>query len=199
MNNLRFLETIRAEDGTPFHLEYHQRRLENTLHAFGIWSSHDLDSLLLPPENGLYRCRVLYDKNHIDISYHPYQLRTFTSLQAVIADTIDYGYKYSDRKEIDALFAMRKASDDIVIVKHGLITDTTIANIALFDGQNWVTPTEPLLHGTTRQRLIDEGKLLEKTIPLDSLSLYSNVAMMNALVGFIEVENGIILPNKEGV
>ena len=179
-----------------FHPEYHQRRLEATLQAYGIQAQYDLHALLSPPGQGLYRCRVLYDGNKIDISYRPYQMRTFNSLQAVEDNSIDYGYKYADREQLDALFAKRAESDDIVIVKNGLITDTTIANIAFFDGENWVTPAQPLLHGTTRQRLIDEGRLIEKTVSVQDLSLYSKVAVMNAMTGFVEVRNGIIFSKE---
>lgn len=198
MTSLRFLETIKAENGAIFHLAYHQRRLERTLQANNIQAEYDLNALLSPPKHGLYRCRVLYGAHGIDISYIPYRICTFTTLQAVEDNSIDYGYKYSDRHRLDALFARRGVSDDVLIIKNGLITDTTIANIALFDGGNWVTPVEPLLHGTTRQRLIDEGKLIEKTIRLEELHLYSKVAIMNAMIGFVEVGNGIIFPKERG-
>ncbi|MEA3373201.1 MAG: aminotransferase class IV family protein [Campylobacterota bacterium] len=198
MNNLRFLETIRAENGVISHLEYHQRRMEMTLRANNCHLHYDLTTLLSPPQQGLYRCRLLYDEGGTDISYIPYKTRTFTSLQAIEENSIDYRYKYADRHRLDALFAKRKESDDVLIIKNGLITDTTIANIALFDGEQWLTPAEPLLYGTTRQRLIDEGKLLERAIPIEALSHYSKVAVMNAMIGFIEVENGIIFPKEEG-
>ena len=94
----------------------------------------------------------------------------------------------------DELYARRGACDDIVIVKNGLLTDTTIANIALYDGNQWLTPASPLLEGTTRTRLLDIGKLTEAEISIDTLDRYYMTAIMNTMLGFVQVENGIILP-----
>jgi 4-amino-4-deoxychorismate lyase len=190
-----FLETIKAENGRIFHLDYHQRRLEQTLAAFGISKNYPLSELLDPPKEGLIRCRVLYDEEQIDIMYLPYVIKHFRTLQAVIDDEIVYDYKYANRTAIDIDYEERDDADDIVIVKNGLLTDTSIANIALFDGEKWVTPKTPLLRGTTRERLLDEGTIVEGDIPLKELKRYSRCAVMNAMVGFIEVENGIIPPN----
>jgi 4-amino-4-deoxychorismate lyase len=189
-----FLETIKAEHGQTFHLDYHQRRLERTLDAFNIKQHYDLSELLDPPKEGLIRCRVLYDDAHASVVYLPYVPRTFKTLQAVIDDEIEYGFKYANRTALDLDYEARGECDEIVIVKNGLLTDTTIANIALSDGKRWVTPKTPLLHGTTRERLIDEGKLEEVDIPLEELWRYKRCALMNAMIGFVEIENGIIPP-----
>ena len=191
---MRFLETIKAEHGRLFHLTYHQRRLERTLNAFKIEKQYDLASLLKPPSEGLIRCRVLYDEETITVDYIPYTPRTVNALQAVIDDEIDYSFKYADRSALDADFEARGDCGDIVIVKNGLLTDTTIANIALYDGKRWVTPKEPLLFGTTRERLLEEGKIEEADIPLSELDRYNRCAVMNAMVGFVEIDNGIIRP-----
>jgi 4-amino-4-deoxychorismate lyase len=194
---VRFLETIRAEEGHLFHLEYHQRRMARTLDAFGIPVRYDLKSLLHPPAEGLIRCRVLYGEEGVALSYHPYIPRRFVTLQAVIDDTVDYAFKYADRRRLDALYEQHGASEEIVIVKNNLLTDATIANIALFDGTRWLTPKHPLLRGTTRERLLDEGKLEEAEITLDMLPDFERCALLNAMLDFVEVENGIIPPNKE--
>ncbi len=196
VSNLSFLETIRVEDGIAFNLEYHQQRLNHTLTSFGITTDIALSTLIIPPPEGLFRCRIVYDGHDIDISYHPYSARVFRSLQAVICDDIEYSFKYADRGPIDRLFTQRADSEDIAIVKNGLITDTSIANLAFYDGSKWFTPKTPLLHGTTRQRLLDEGKLVTRDIHLESIADYQKIAVMNAMVGFLEVENGIIFPKR---
>ena len=189
-----FIETIRAENGRLFHLDYHQRRLDRTREAFGITRSYPLSELLDPPKEGLIRCRVLYDAEQIDIMYLPYVVKQFRALQAVIDDEIVYDYKYANRTALDYDYEEHGDADDVVIVKNGLLTDTSIANIALYDGKQWVTPKTPLLRGTTRERLLEEGKLVEADIPLTELERYSRCAIMNAMVGFLEIENGIIPP-----
>lgn len=194
---MRFLETIRAEGGRLFHLEYHRRRMERTLAAFGIPERFDLESLLQPPAEGLIRCRVLYGAEGVAVTYHPYTPRRFVTLQAVVDDTVDYAFKYADRRRLDVLLEQRGSSEEIVIVKNNRLTDATIANIALFDGSRWLTPKQPLLHGTTRERLLEEGKLEEAEITLDMLPAFERCALLNAMLGFVEVENGIIPPNQE--
>lgn len=74
------------------------------------------------------------------------------------------------------------------------MSDTSIANIAFFDGVKWITPNTPLLQGTTRTRLLDEGKIYEAEISLELIPQFKKIALMNAMVGFIELENGILLP-----
>jgi 4-amino-4-deoxychorismate lyase len=191
---VKLLETIKVYEGRAFHLDYHQQRLERSLRTLGFTPAIDLDKLLQPPKSGLIRCRVIYDRNGAEVSYHSYLPRIFNTLQAVTADTLDYPLKYADRTELDALFAQRGRSQDILIVKKGLVTDTTIANVAFYDGVQWFTPERPLLQGTTRQRLLDEGKLIEREISYRELAGYERVAVMNAMLGFVEVKNGIIPP-----
>jgi len=71
-----------------------------------------------------------------------------------------------------------------LIVKNSLITDTSIANIAFFDSIRWVTPALPLLKGTTREKLLREGKIFEENIHVDDLERFSKVALMNAMIDF---------------
>jgi 4-amino-4-deoxychorismate lyase len=191
---LKLLETIKAYEGRPFHLDYHQRRLERSLKTLGFDPHIDLKQLVKPPQNGLIRCRVIYDESGVEVSYHPYMPRLFNTLQAVTADTLDYPLKYAERTALDALFARRGNSQDVLIVKQGLVTDTTIANVAFYEGEQWFTPARPLLLGTTRQRLLDEGRVVEREIAYKELSRYERVAVMNAMLGFVEVRNGIIAP-----
>lgn len=69
-----------------------------------------------------------------------------------------------------------------LIVRRGLLTDTSIANIALFDGKDWFTPKLPLLRGTCRTALIDNGIIKEKDIRPEELSSYSFVRLFNAMI-----------------
>lgn len=186
------LETIRCEGGMAFHLSYHQRRLDESLRTLGITKTYDLKTLVLPPATGTYRCRFLYDAQGFAVEFHPYSQRTFASLRLVYADTLDYPLKYAGRDELNVLFGRRGECDDVLIVKNGFLCDTTIANIALLIGEKWLTPEEPLLAGTTRARLVDEGFLHPAVLRVDDIAKASKVAVMNAMMGFVEVENGII-------
>ncbi len=190
------LETIRCEDGQAHHLHYHQKRMDESLRALGLHNTHFLKQCITPPDKQLYRCRVVYDANTISVEYIPYVKRAISTLQLVQIDILEYALKYADRKELDILFTQRENADDILIVKDGLITDTSIANIAFYDGEQWLTPKHPLLHGTTRARLLDKKKIIEADITPSDLTQYSEFALINAMIGFNKIKNGIITPIK---
>jgi len=194
--NKKLLETIRCLNGSPCHLEYHQQRSDASLKALGYDARYDLASLVKPPDNRLYRCRVIYDATSITAEYIPYIKRAVHKLRPVHADTLEYALKFADRSAIDRLFARRGDADDILIIKNGLVTDTSIANIAFFDGQRWLTPRQPLLKGTTRARLLDAKEIVEYDIELQDLGKFRHFALLNAMVGFDIVDNGIIAPLK---
>jgi 4-amino-4-deoxychorismate lyase len=186
--NKTFFETIKAVDGEIFHLSFHQERYESVLKYFNVKEIQNLSLFLNPPKNGLYRCRLTYDlsKNphNIAVTYHEYQKRKIDSLKLVYDDEIIYNFKSTARERLDALYNQRESSDDVLIVKNSLITDTTIANIAFFDSKNWLTPAQPLLEGTTRARLLKEKKIYIADIEVKDLKKYSHVALMNAMIDF---------------
>lgn len=75
-----------------------------------------------------------------------------------------------------------------LIVRNGLLTDTSIANIALWNGLHWYTPAHPLLKGTHRARLLDEGILTERDIPVEEIKQYQKICLFNAMLHFGEME-----------
>ena len=179
-----FLETIKSLDGEVYNLKYHQERYESVLNSLGCSDYKNLRDYLFPPLKGLYRCRLTYNENQINVSYHGYKKRDIKSLKIVYDDTIEYAKKSEDRNSLDELYAQRKSSDEILIVKNGLVTDTTIANIAFFKNGIWYTPTSPLLQGTTRQRYLDNAKLIEADIVVQDLKKYTKIALLNAMIDF---------------
>ena len=184
MNN-RFLETIKIVDGEIFNLEYHQKRYEGVLEALGVKEIQNLAEYINPPEWGLYRCRLVYDTDDIEVTFHEYKKRDITTLKLIFENEIEYTHKSTSREKIDALFQMREEGDDILIIKDLLVTDTSIANIAFeTSGGEWITPKNPLLKGTTRARLLDEGKLKEADIRVHELRSFTKVALLNAMIDF---------------
>jgi 4-amino-4-deoxychorismate lyase len=178
------LETIKCEDGIIDNLFYHQKRLDKSRRElFGFEDPLELSSLLKPPSEGLYRCRVLYSKTIESIQYIPYTPKAFNTLQ-IVSSSLSYEYKYAERSELESLLSAHPHADDVIIEKNGLITDTTIANLAFFDGKKWVTPEDPLLEGTMRAKLIDEGFLHPEIIRSEEISRYEQVSLINAMLGF---------------
>jgi len=133
----------------------------------------------------------MYDIKEIKIEYLPYTKREVKTLKLVVNDTIEYSKKYANRDEINQLVNQKENCDDILIVQNGLVLDTSIANIAFFDGREWFTPKTPLLKGTCRARLLDEDKIIEKDISVQEIKSFKTIALMNAMIDFdiIAVDN----------
>ena len=175
-------ETIKIEEGKIFNLKWHNQRLNRSrLELFSLLQPLHLEEYITPPLQGLYRCRVVYDREIKSVEYLPYTPKNFKQFK-IVQSNIEYHYKFSDRSELNAL--LQKDYDEIIIERNNLLTDTSIANIAFYDGQDWLTPKTALLRGTTRERLLNEGFLKLKTIKKEDIKNYSHFALMNAMIGF---------------
>lgn len=181
-----FIETICIRDGVACNIEYHNKRLNQTRTAFQKnVKLLDLADYIHPETvKGIMKCRVLYNEDIEEITYTSYKIRPVNTLKLVFSDTIDYTYKSADREEINRLFGRRGEQDEILIIKRGRVTDTSIANIAFFDGNEWHTPETPLLNGTRRMNLLDSGILVEKEIMWEQLFAYSKITLFNAMIDF---------------
>jgi len=189
------LETIKIEDGVIHNLNYHQQRCTQSRKK--LYQSTDvllLENVIIPPQKGCYRCRIVYNSTIQSIEYIPYLEKTIKTLK-IVSSTLKYELKYADRASLDRLLQAYENVDDIIIEKDGYITDTSIANLAFYDGTTWYTPKKPLLHGTMRQKLLDEGFLQKRDIKKETLSQYTHVALMNAMIGFKILKKFNIIKN----
>ncbi len=196
---MELLETIRIKDGKVYNIEYHNRRVDRSrFELFGIDSKIDLRDYIAPPrDNGIFRCRVIYNRSDIvSVEYIPYKKREFKSF-IIIDSNIEYKYKYANRDKLNRLKEQYSKYSDIIIKKSGFLTDTSIANIAFFDGSSWVTPKNPLLRGTIRERLIEKNILIKKDIKSEDLKHFSYFALMNAMIGFQITKNITIHIDKK--
>ena len=185
-----FIETIRIENGQICNLEYHTERLNRTRAVF--WKDIafiDLKEFIYPPNIlGVQKCRIVYGKRIEEITYTSYQVRKVSSLRLMVDNTIDYTYKKVDRERLNALFSQRGAADDILVIKNGFLTDTSIANIALYDGNTWFTPAHPLLNGTKRTKLLEKHLIVEKDISLSQINDYSYIMLFNAMIDWEQIK-----------
>ncbi len=192
------METIRIEDGEIWHLQYHNYRLNRSRRElFEALDEIDLtDYIKSIPPVGLWRCRVLYTSRINRVEYYPYTTKipkSFTLLEF----KEEYSYKYANRSILDRVKLKYPTSDDILLYnKDGYLTDTTIANIALRSENRWFTPAKPLLEGTTRKRLLDIGFLDTKDIHYSSLEDFDELALMNAMIGFLSISKVKIISSK---
>jgi 4-amino-4-deoxychorismate lyase len=181
----KYFETIKCEDFEVFNLEYHKKRVANSV---GI--NIDLGEYIYPLTNSLYKCKVIYDQSGVlDVQYDKYKKRDIKTFKLIYNDQINYSKKYLNRECIDKLLLKKDDCDEIIIVKNGLVTDTSIANIAIFYDNRWITSKIPLLFGTTRARLIQEKKIFEQDITVSMLQSCEKIALMNAMIEFDELKN----------
>lgn len=184
-------ETILVVDGVAQNLHRHAARVASSSEALWGIRSELQDVLLIPPpgfETGSVRCRINYAAGEQAVAWAPYIHRPVASLRLLSEDGINYPHKYCDRTDLERLFARRGICDDVLIVRNGWITDTSIANLLLKSGNRWYTPAHPLLPGTCRSRLLAEGIAEEAGIRAGDLHLFSWVLTVNALRGFRENE-----------
>jgi len=187
----QLLETIKCKNGKLYNLKEHNFRFNNARKVyFGISKKIDLEKLISIPgtcKNGLFRCRVIYTETIDKIEFIPHQIRKIITLKLIESESINYEFKFSDRKKLNELFEKRGNFDDILIVKNGCITDSFTANPVFFDGKKWWTPDTPLLAGTQRAKLIEEGKISVCRITPKDLSNYTKVGLINALQNLEEM------------
>jgi 4-amino-4-deoxychorismate lyase len=181
-----FIETILIRDGIVRNLFFHETRMARTLARFFSRPPIDLSRHLLNlPQSGSFRCRVTYGKSIESVEWFPYERVKKTKLLAIESD-LNYTFKFKERSELEKLSreAAENGCDEALIVKNSLIADTTIANVAFFDGRFWYTPALPLLQGTMRARLLQSRLIRPATICPEDLKHFSKMALFNALSGF---------------
>lgn len=187
-------ESIKLKDGQFYRLPYHQQRVDTAFATLfpgdePISLYESLSSRILPAE-GIYKCRIVYDDIVHSVEFTPYVRRDIRSLRLVATDMPSCAYKLEERSGFQQAFAQRGACDDVILVRDGLLTDSSYSNIALFDGTTWFTPSTPLLYGTNRAELLHEGRLTLRDIPAAELHHFTQICLFNAMVEFGE----LILP-----
>jgi 4-amino-4-deoxychorismate lyase len=182
------IESIKLLNGEFQNLFYHEQRMNRSLKILCGQQDHfNLEEFLkniVRPEIGLYKCRIEYDERSREVEFVPYSPKEITTLRVIEHDRINYEFKYKDRRTIDRLYALRKDCDDILIVRRGLVTDTSFANIAFRRGKRWFTPWSALLKGTQRQKLLEHNVLQEEEIRPEDLKDFDAFKLINALLEF---------------
>lgn len=186
-----FVETIRVSGGIAHNLNYHQERMDATASRF-------FPDVAFPPleqiadrfhSHGLNKLRVVYGRHGIECTEcEPYSPRSIRSLKIVDGGEIDYSYKSTDRSQLDSLKALGDGCDDVVIIRCGLVTDTSFTNIAIFDGNSWLTPAHPLLKGTRRASLLCMGKVAEAPVTVRGLLSAKRIRLFNSMIEFGDIE-----------
>jgi 4-amino-4-deoxychorismate lyase len=194
-------ETVKVHKRQLQNIEAHNLRATNSRRTlFGIEDTLDLRDFISIPDdlgNGIYKCRIVYAQTIQQVEFIPYIPKQIQTLRLIVNDAIRYEHKYLDRSTLNRLVQNADA-DDILIVQHGLITDSSFANVVFYDGNKWVTPAQPLFHGIKRQILLKKGLIQEEEIALKDLYRFAHAALINAMIdigdtSYISIAN--ILPS----
>ena len=179
-----FLESICINDGRPENLEAHIERMRLTAlhHGFRLPALPCISSML-PSHltHGKVKWRILYREEIQTMEFLPYQPKKVQSLRLVEGDP-DYAFKYADRSALEELLMQKGDCDEILVVREGLVTDTSYSNVVLQKGEHFYTPTSFLLNGTRRQQLLRSGRIKEREIRATDLHRYDRLLLINALL-----------------
>lgn len=186
----QFIESIKIEDQKIFNLALHQKRVNETFTNFGKENPIDLAKIfkdLEHDEDGLYKLRIVYDLDaKFSAKMLPYAYSEIKDFALVENNTLDYSFKFEDRKAFD-LMKNKANSDEIIIVKNNHITDSSYSNLIFLKEKQWFAPTTFLLNGVQRQSLLASKKIKETEINLQNLKEFSHFQMINAMIDFDEI------------
>lgn len=186
MSDTLCFETICFENRTFKNLSFHEARLNKTRRELwgytDAWTLADLIEIPAAIDHDMYKCRLSYGEEIQQIKWEPYTMRTIRKIRRVYHDSIDYAYKYEHRDELNALFAQRDDADEVLIIRNGLVTDSSYCNVAFYDGNDWLTPSTPLLPGTQRALLLRTGVIREAPVREADLPGFSHIKLFNAMM-----------------
>lgn len=183
---IRFIESIRLLNGTVENVKYHQARINETFAFYfegkaPISLQQIIDSNQ-PPENGLFKLRIVYAETLEKIEYLPYQAPFFRKFQCFrIPDDFIYRFKFANRIFFENI--SKKIEPDVlpVLIQKGLVTDSTFTNLVFKRGDKWFTPKTPLLQGVQLQIMTETFPVNKVEIRETEIETFDAIYPINAL------------------
>ncbi len=181
----RLFESVCIKNGIPQNLYWHERRMNRA--RYEVWNRKEeihLAEIIAVSDSslqGVVKCNIEYGPDIQSVNFTRYNLRNIQSLKMVYSNKVDYHLKFRDRTVLESLFDQRGICDEIIIIKDGFITDTSISNLIFFDGNHWFTPDTLLLNGTCRERLIARGEIFERPITPFDIEQFIGVKLINSM------------------
>ena len=129
------------------------------------------------------RCTIEYRTSITDCRAVPYTVRDIHSLLLIeLPDHIDYTDKWSDRSHFVPLSALCEEGQEPLLVRDGLLTDTTYSNIVIETNGQYLTPSCPLLTGTRRQYYLDLGLIQTTNLCIQDCLRADCIHLINAMM-----------------
>ena len=185
----QFVETMAYMGGKVPLLDYHQERVNCTFWEFFPGKKpHRLRSLLPKMETTeTLKLRLQYGPSDYVLEACQHQQPVVSSLRVVSDDRITYPYKYADRTQLNRLLQKRRGADEVIIVKNGLVSDSSMSNLCFYDQKRWYTSTGFLLNGIRRQHLLATRQIREIPIDRKRIETFHSVCLINALLDLGDV------------
>lgn len=181
-----FTDVIKVCDGRFCDAELHVQRIRETInHFFAKQPIVSFADDLVPPDlrTGLMKCRVVYSDAVLNVEFAPYSFRQVDRIAVVRDDAIEYGFKHLDRSCFTDLQRKCGNGDEILIIKSGMVTDTSYSNVVFEDASGkFFTPSTALLHGLKRRRLLEQGRVGERAIREEDIRSYHKMYLINAMI-----------------
>lgn len=189
---MKLFETLAISDKKIKNLTYHNERFalgQKFLGKTPVSIDSCLDELLNKgighiKNKDFFKAKVVYDAHHIEVSCEDYTPKKINSFLMIGCDKIEYGYKYHNRTLLNHLLLQKSSCDEVIIIKHGFVSDCTIGNLLFLKNGLWYTPDTPLLQGTQRAYLLDIGQVQARRILWHEVFDYEKIMMVNALNPF---------------
>lgn len=182
----RFIESIRVFGGKAENLSYHQARVRDTFaHHFRNRKPVSLQQVIddnPPPENGLFKLRIVYSETVEVAEYLPYLTPHFKIFRCFsVPDDFEYQFKSANRQLFDEI--SQKAGADVlpVLIRKGVVTDSTITNLIFKKRDQWFTPTSLLLQGVQLQKVTEAFPLHRIKIRETEIETFDAIYPINAL------------------
>lgn len=190
------LETMRWDPGEGFWLlDRHLNRLRSSARYLGVsLPEAEIQGLLEGMGgDGPQRVRLLVPEGGSPVlEQAPLTERASEAALAVDDEPVDRSdcfryHKTTRRAGYEAAAARHPEADDVVLVNdRGEAVETTVANLAVRIGGEWLTP--PLdagcLPGVFREELIEQGVLAERPVAAAVLAEADEMAVVNSVQGW---------------
>ncbi len=187
----QLFETISVVDYNPENLCDHQSRMdESFIKFYGCENPFNLSEKFQEidvPSAQRYKWRLEYELLSYKSTIEPYIAKDVLKLGFVeIPESFDYSLKFKNRELFIRIQKLNPQFDEIILLKNGFFTDSLIANIVVkfSHDPHFYTPSNPLLNGTHRQRLIKNGILYEKNIHKEEFTNIEKLFFINAMLPF---------------
>jgi 4-amino-4-deoxychorismate lyase len=182
-----FVETIKVFDNKILNIDSHNKRLNLTIKD-NFFKNSDIDLRNFIDVSHNKKVRVVYSNKIENIEYSNIEQREFKKFKLIHDNNINYKYKSTNRESFNK-YIDKTQFDDIIIIKDGFLTDTSIANIYFYKDDKWFTPITPLLFGTKREELINKMNIKQINIDLNFVQNSEKMAISNAIIGFYICED----------